>query len=135
LWFFVVRYTGYWPSRAAERVQEILFVLSQWKPFSGLKWWEMLKLHAEGSSVGHGMCRVVDCIHVLMQTYDASQEGESVLFLENASCLLYLREWIGGFHELLRKNPSFQFMFLWVQLIYIVTRSRQTKRLIGLLTS
>jgi hypothetical protein len=38
---FVVRFPGYWPSRAAERVQEILFVLSQWKPFSGLKLWEL----------------------------------------------------------------------------------------------
>jgi len=38
---FVVRFPGYWPSRAAERVLEILFVLSQWKPFSGLKWWEL----------------------------------------------------------------------------------------------
>lgn len=104
---FVVRFPGYRPSRAAERVQEILFVLSQWKPFSGLKWWELLKLHAEGSSVGDGMCRVVNCIHVLMQAYDASQEGESVLLLENASCLLSLSEWIGGFHELLRRiHPS-----------------------------
>lgn len=64
---FVVRFPGYWPSRAAERVQEILLVLSQWKPFSGLKWWELLKLYAEGSTVEDGMCRVVDIIHVLMQ--------------------------------------------------------------------
>jgi len=53
------------------------------------------------------MCRVVDCILVLMQAYDASQEGESVLFLENASCLFSLSEWIGDFHELLRRiHPS-----------------------------
>jgi len=70
------------------------------------------------------MCSVVDSIHVLMQAYDACQEGKSVLFLENASCLLSLREWMGGFHELLRKNPSFHLMFLWVQLIYIATWSR-----------
>jgi hypothetical protein len=99
-------------SRAAERVQEILHVLTQWKPVSGLRWWELLKLHAEGFCVGDGMCRVVNCIHVLMEVYDASQEGESVLFLVNAICLLSLREQTGGFHELLRKNPSFQFMFL-----------------------
>jgi len=132
---FVVRFPGYWPSRAAERVQEIVLVLSQWKPFSGLIWWELLKLCAEGSSVGDGMCRVIDCIHVLIEAYDASQEGKSVLFLEKARCLLSLREWIRGFHELLRKNPSFQFMFFWVQLICIATWSRQTKGLIGLLTS
>ena len=80
------------------------------------------------------MSRLVDCNCVLMQAYDASQEGECVLFLENASCLVSLSEWIGGFHALLRKNPSFQLMFLWVQLIYIAPRSRQTKRLLGLLT-
>jgi hypothetical protein len=132
---FVVSFPGYWPSGAAERVQEILLVLSQWKPFSGLSWWKLLKVTRGGSPFGDGMCRVVDCIHVLMQVYDASQEGKSVLFLVNASCLLSLREWFGGFHELLRKNPSFQFMFLWVQLIYVATCSRQTKGLTGLLTS
>jgi hypothetical protein len=62
-------------------------VLSQWKPFSGLRWWELLKLHAEGFCVGDRICRVVNCIHVLMQVYDACQEGESVLFLVNAICL------------------------------------------------
>ena len=131
---FVVRFPGYWQSRAAERVQEILLVLSQWKPFSGLKWWELLKLHAEGSSVGDGTCRVVDCIHVLMQAYDAPQEGKSFMFLENASCLLSIREWIGDFHELLRKNPAFHLMFLWVQLICIAKWSRQINGLIGILT-
>jgi len=85
---FVVRFPGCWPSRAAERVQEMLHVLSQWKPFSGLRWWELLKLHAEGFSVGDRICRVVNCIHVLMQVYDASQEGETLLFLVNAICLL-----------------------------------------------
>jgi hypothetical protein len=41
---FVVRFPGCWSSRAAERVQEVLHVLSQWKPFSGLRCWELLKL-------------------------------------------------------------------------------------------
>jgi hypothetical protein len=70
-----------------------------------------------------------------MQVCDTSQEGESVLFLVNAFFLLSLREQIEGFHKLLRKNPSFHFMFLWVQLIYIAKWSRQTKGLTGLLTT
>jgi hypothetical protein len=46
---FVVRFLGCRPSRAAGRVQEILHILSQWKPFSGLRWWELLKLQLKVS--------------------------------------------------------------------------------------
>jgi len=31
-------------------------------------------------------------------------------FSENARCLLSLREWMNGFHDLVRDNPSSQFM-------------------------
>jgi len=38
-------------------------------------------------------------------------------FSENACCLLSLREWVSGFHDLLRDNPSTQFMPLVCSLI------------------
>ncbi|GFG36074.1 hypothetical protein Cfor_09203 [Coptotermes formosanus] len=38
-------------------------------------------------------------------------------------------------HDLSKKNTSFQFMFLWVQLIYIATWRRQTKGLLALRNS
>jgi len=33
--------------------------------------------------------------------------------LENAWCLLPSKEWITGFHKLLRENPSFLLMLFW----------------------